>query len=455
MKDKNIITDYKKVHFIGIGGVSVSALAEYAIANGISVSGSDIKASEFTNRLKNLGATISEGHCAKNVRGAELVVYTVAIDENNCEFRYAKNKKLPLFTRSKFLGEIVNGYKNSVAVSGCHGKTTTSTMIASVLTCAKKDPTLFLGGESYDFRNFRLGKSDFLVAEACEYKKSFLDIKPKISVVLNIDDDHLDTYGNLEGVKKAFNQFIQGRIAVVNADDENCTELCNPCMVTFGIKKTANYYATDIKKDGDYYLFSLHAYSRRLGRVKLKTFGEHDIYNALATFATCDLLGISFSFIKQGLENFNGVKRRNEYLGLRNGVKYYADYAHHPKEIRATLSAHLTGDARTLIIFQPHTYSRTKLLLSEFIEVLKDKSPLIIYKTYPAREQYDEQGSASMLYKNLTKHGASGRYYAQNINELIRTIDQISCGVDKVLVLGAGDVYDKVKEIITTKAKKI
>ncbi|MBQ8426803.1 MAG: UDP-N-acetylmuramate--L-alanine ligase [Clostridia bacterium] len=430
--------------------MSVSALAEYSLAHGIKVSGSDLCQNFRTDKLKDLGANIKIGHTAKHLSRADAVVYTVATDENNSELRYAKKKKLPVFTRAEFLGEIIDEYKNSVAVSGCHGKTTTTAMIANVLICANKNPTVFLGGDSLPYGNFRLGKSDCVVAEACEYKKSFLNIKPKIAVVLNVGDDHLDTYGNVEGVIKAFNSFIGDSIAVVNADDENAKKVFNASTVNFGINNTAHYYATDIKRDGEFYSFTLNAYSRRYGRIKLKTLGKHNIYNALATFATCDLLGVSFSKIKKGLEEFCGVKRRNEYLGEKYGVKFFADYAHHPEELKATLSAYKENGQKILTVFQPHTYSRTKLLMSEFLHTLNGVNPLIICKTYPARELYDESGCAHKLYENLKKLGNENVYYADDDKSLFELIKRLCLNTDVVLILGAGDVYEKAVKLIET-----
>lgn len=445
MASINFISNFNKIHFVGIGGISMSALAEYAFLNGALVSGSDLTVCGKSNELIELGCDIKVGHSARNVRGASALVYTVATDNKNPEIRYANKKGIPVFSRGEFLGAIMNQYKNSVAVSGCHGKTTTTAMISSVLLCAGKDPTVFLGGEHYSFGNFRLGKSDYMVAEACEYKKSFLNLKPKISVVLNVGEDHLDTYGNLENVISAFNQFIGGGVAVVNADDINCKKVFNSCTVTFGINNSANYYATNIKFDGKHYSFTLNAHSKKYGRVKLKTLGKHNIYNALATFAVCDLLGVSFSFVKRGLEEFKGVKRRNEYLGNKFGVDFYADYAHHPVEITATVNALKESGERFFTVFQPHTYSRTKLLMAEFINSLKTLSPLIIYKTYPAREEFDKDGCALALYNKLKDNCDSEIYYVEEQSELLSAIEKCSKNDGKCLVLGAGDIYEKVK----------
>lgn len=448
MENCKFLSNFEKIHFVGVGGVSMSALANYSILNIKLVSGSDLNFSERTDKLSKLGCEIKIGHTAKNVRGADAVVYTVATDIDNPEIRYAKKKGIPIFARGEFLGSIMKEYKNSVAISGCHGKTTTTAMIASVMISAGKDPTVFLGGDHKDFGNFRLGKSDVAITEACEYKKSFLNIFPKIAVVLNIGDDHLDTYGSIEGVINAFSEFIGKGISVVNADDINARKVLNDCSVTFGINNTACYYATDIKFNGKFYSFNLNAYSKKYGRVTLKTLGKHNIYNALATFAVCDILGIEFSKIKKGLEEFRGVKRRNEYIGSRNGVDFYADYAHHPVEISATIGALKESGEKFFTVFQPHTYSRTKFLMSEFVDSLKNVNPIIIYKTYPAREEYDKDGSAFELFNNLEQAGAKEIYYADNENELISSIEKSSNGLNKGLILGAGDIYDKVKQFL-------
>jgi UDP-N-acetylmuramate--alanine ligase len=447
MRDNNFLCN-KKFHFVGIGGVSMSALAEYSHLNGAIVSGSDQVKSAKTDRLVNLGCKIYTGHRAKNVRDADAVIYTVATSNDNPEIRYAKKKGIPVYTRGEFLGSVMDRYENSVAISGCHGKTTTTAMIASVLISAGKDPTVFLGGDHYEFGNFRAGHSNFAITEACEYKKSFLNIRPKIAVVLNVGNDHLDTYGNIDEVISAFNKFIGNNFAIVNADDMNSKQVFNASTVTFGINNLACYRATQIKNQKGAYSFNLNAYSINRGRVKLKVLGYHNIYNALATFAVCDILGISFSHIKKGLEEFLGVKRRNEYLGKINGVEFFADYAHHPDEIKVMLDLYKQNGDNFLTVFQPHTYSRTKLLMDDFVCNLKRTNPLIIYDTYPAREKYDEDGSAHALYNMLREVGQEKVYYAQDEGRLIGLINECSVDVNRVLILGAGDVYEKIKKLL-------
>ena len=448
MKYCNFVSNFNKIHFVGVGGVSMSAICEYSKECGVSVSGSDMTSSNRTEKLKSLGCEIKIGHSSKNVRGADALVYTGATDDTNPEIRYAKKKRIPIFSRGEFLGGIISDYKNSVAVSGCHGKTTAMAMIANALIRAGKDPTVFLGGDDFDFGNFRLGNSDYLALEACEYKKSFLHFKPKIAVVLNVGDDHLDTYGNLDGIIDGFREFIGDSIAVVNADDENCKKVFNASTLTFGIENSAHYYATKIKFDGKFYSFVLNAYTKSYGRVKLKAEGRHNIYNALATFAVCDILGIPFDKIKNALENFNGIKRRNEYLGEKNGVKYFADYAHHPKELQAMIKVYDENKGEYITVFQPHTYSRTKYLMDDFVGVLKNQSPLIIYKTYPAREDFDADGSALKLYDELKNSGVKDVYYVNDEIELASVIERHAMNIDKVIIFGAGDIYEIVNSLL-------
>lgn len=436
----------KNIHFIGVGGVSMSALAEYSLKLGFKVSGSDIFASERTSRLLSLGCDISFIHQAKNVRSADAVVYSVAVSGENPELRYALKKQIPTFTRGEFLGKIINGYKNSIAVSGCHGKTTTTAMIANVLTFSGKDPTVFLGGDDYEFQNLRVGKSQVVVAEACEYKKSFLNLSPKISVVLNIGNDHLDTYGDMNELLRAFKEFSSSGISVINADDENAKKIIGSCSVTFGIDNTANYYATRLVSNNGFYSFTLNAHSKPLGRIKLGVQGKHNVYNALASFAVCDMMGVSVQKFIKAMENFKGVKRRNEFIGNLNGLNYYADYAHHPQELFAMLNTYRENLDKFITVFQPHTYSRTKLLMNDFVNVLRDVNPLIIYSTYPAREEFDIDGDAKSLYEKINKQNDSGVYYAQTPEKLKGIINELKDNKN-VVVLGAGDIYDIVNSL--------
>lgn len=441
MENAFSIKKYQRIHFIGIAGVSMNALARYLVFMGKTVSGSDLVDRAECDELRSLGVEVFIGHSKANVKGADLVVYSHAIDHNNPEISMAKKLNTPLISRSKLLGAIVSEFKNSIAVAGSHGKTTTTAMISRALAISGKDPTVFLGGEDRDFGNLKIGASSYAVIEACEFKRSMNDICPKIAVVLNVDNDHLDCYGDMDELSNAFKQFTDGRLNVVNADDKNCERVRNCSSVTFGIENRANYYAKNVKSDKDGYSFTACAYSRAYGKIKLKVLGKHNVYNALATIAVCSELGISFTKIKRALESFRDVGRRNEYLGKYLGHECYADYAHHPTEIKAINDALLEKYENFITIFQPHTYSRTRILMNDFVSVLKQTKPLIIYKTYPAREPFDELGSAERLAENLTNSGCEC-VYASNELELTDYIKRYATKNEKIIFLGAGNIYE-------------
>ena len=435
----------QKIHFIGIGGVSTSALAKHLLSKEITVSGSDINYNEYCFELENRGVKVYKHHKRNNLKGTTAVVYTGAINGKNIELKSAIAKGLPVIKRSQLLGAISNEYKNSVAVSGCHGKTTTTAMIANVLISAGVDPTVFLGGDSH-FGNYRLGKSQYAVLEACEYQKNFLDIPAKIKVVLNVDYDHPDTYENVEQTLNAFSQFIEDSIAVINADDIYSSQLFNDKTVTYGVEKLSTYMAKNISQGQNGYSFTVYKHGEKTCKINLNVLGKHNVYCALATFATCDLLGVPKNFIKIGLESFNGVKRRMEQIGEWCGKNAYADYAHHPKEITASISAFKEKEENFITVFQPHTYTRTKTLINEFVGALKDCTPLIIYNTFSARERALKGGKAIDLYEKLKGKTV---YYAKNLKQLHKIVEQLNG--KKIIFLGAGDLYQKIKKQINGK----
>lgn len=429
MKKDFMLSALKKIHFIGAGGVSMSGLMKWCLYSGITISGSDKARSEETDILEKLGAKIYIGHSAENLGDAEAVVYTSAVADENAELVAAKERGLPVIKRSELLGEILALYPRSVGVSGSHGKTTVTAMLWEILETAGEAPAVFLGGEYGERGNFCAGGSGngsgnggrvtkngsiagrdglgagkkFAVAEACEYKSNFLDLKPYIRIILNVDDDHLESFGGKAAEIAAFRKFAAGGISVVNADDEGATLAAGENSATFGINCPAIFTAKRVRRreGATGYSFTAYEYGRRLGRITLKASGRHNVYNALAALAAARLCGVSFSAIKTALSAFSGVKRRNEEIGEIFGLKVYADYAHHPSEIKATLAAKRELGRSPIVVFQPHTYSRTRLLKGEFIEVLGGEPRLIIYKTYPAREEYEEEGDAKTLYGEL------------------------------------------------------
>ena len=448
MKEKKLSLKNKKIHFIGICGASMSGLAMHLKNKGFCVTGSDLNPSGVKNLLEKQNITVFDKHEELNVSDCDAVIYSSAISQDNIELKFAKNKKIPIFSRSQLLGEIISEYKKSIAVGGSHGKTTTTAMIASILVLANKTPTVFLGGESLDFSNYIFGKGHFAVTEACEYKKNILDLSPYIAVVLNVDNDHLDCYKDMGELVETFKKFASGRLTFINADDKYAKEISNQSTVTFGVENIANYMAKDIKRNFVGYSFSVYAYSIKLGKINLPLMGKHNIYNALASIAVCDSLKIPFWQIKKALENFKGVKRRCEYLGKFSNCDCFADYAHHPEEIKATLCAFNEQNQPFAVVFQPHTYSRTKILMDEFVRVLKDLNDLIIYQTYSARESFDEDGSAKKLYDNLQESSKTEKCFVCTSEQLRQRLLITTKKYKRILFLGAGDIYDIAKEII-------
>ncbi|MBP5467218.1 MAG: hypothetical protein J6Y43_06640, partial [Clostridia bacterium] len=303
------------------------------------------------------------------------------------------------------------------------------------------NPTVFLGGERKTFGNFKSGGKAFAVAEACEYKRNFLDISPSIAVVLNIDNDHVDTFKDMADETAAFSHFVKNSLAVVNADDYYARSVFNSTTITFGIKRLATYSAKYVSK-GSCRAFTAYAYGRKLGRIHLKIAGEHNVYNALAAIAVSNELKVPFPIVKRTVEEFDGVNRRNEYLGDFLGVPCYADYAHHPTEISALLK---DKPEKTLAVFQPHTYSRTAKLLDGFVLALKKADGVIIYKTYPAREKFSASGDGKRLYSALSENYSGCLYYAGGYGTLLKQLKAHAKEFEKIIFIGAGDIYGVAK----------
>ncbi len=438
MKSKFVLKNGVKIHFIGIGGVGMSALAKYCKTAGALVSGSDIAQSATTDDLQNSGINIFIGHDRKNAKGADVIVYNSAISENNPEYQFAKDNNKTLVSRSELLAAIEKEHNYSIAVSGCHGKTTTTAMLAHIFIKANKRPVCFIGGEDKTYGNFVSGDGVF-ITEACEYKKNFLRLSPDIAVVLNIDNDHLDCYGNMEKIKSAYKKFISGRKSVINADDKNAVSISDISSITYGITQPAVYRAKNID-DTDGIKFSLYVNGSYRTKIKLSISGKHNVYNALAAIACATEYGISLGVIKTALANFNGIYRRQDVLGVKKETIIEADYAHHPNEISAVLKS---GD---FVVFQPHTYSRTKLLMGEFVNVLKQYDCVII-PTYAARENYDVDGSGYALYQQLKQVGNC--VYADTKEKLFDLLDKKVGLYKRIMFLGAGDIYEYAKGYLT------
>lgn len=441
--------NYKHIYFIGIGGISMSGLALVLLDKGYTVSGSDAKASAITDLLMDSGVSVIIGQTAANITGdIDAVVYTAAISADNEELLAAKNQGLPLIPRSKLLGLIMEQFKNSVAVAGTHGKTTTTSMISQILINADRDPTVSIGGIAPSFNgNTRIGASDFFVAEACEYTNSFLELYPMVGTVLNIELDHIDYFKNMDEIRKSFQGFIANinpeGAAVINDEIDNIEALAGGrTVITYGFSKTSDWYADNLSNTANTTDFDLYHKGALLGRASLYLPGKHNVSNALAACATCHFLGVPYDTIINAIKDFSGTQRRFELKGSHDGFTIFDDYAHHPSEIKATLGA--TRDrcesGSIWCVFQPHTFSRTKAFLTEFSESFDAADHVIITDIYAAREQDPGDISAKDLYEKMKARGADVSYIASFDEIQARLAAQCKPG-DVVLTMGAGDIY--------------
>ncbi|MCX7885167.1 MAG: UDP-N-acetylmuramate--L-alanine ligase [Caloramator sp.] len=439
----------KRVHFIGIGGISMSGLAEILIDYGYNVSGSDRTSSKLTEKLNKLGAKIYIGHDASNVHGADIVVYTAAVKEDNPELVEAKKLNLLVMDRAEFLGQIMKKFKKGIAVSGTHGKTTTTSMISLMLLDANLDPTIMVGGEVDAIGgNVRPGKSPYFVTEACEYKKSFLKFYPYIGIILNIDADHLDCYKDIDEIHETFLNFaklIPNKGCLIGCSEDkrimNIMDKVSCNKITYGIN-SGNFTASNIVYDEmGYPSFKTFYNGEFFYDFKLSIPGEHNVLNALSAIACCNFLGVDKNTMFQSLLNFKGTHRRFEKKGESNGITVIDDYAHHPTEIKATLKAAKNYPHRKLYcIFQPHTYSRTISLFEEFASAFNDVDKLILTDIYAAREKDTGMVSSKMLCDAICKSGVDAEYI-KSFDEIVNYIKDNLIEGDLLITMGAGDVY--------------
>ncbi len=439
------------LYFIGIGGISMSALALLFQSKGCRVSGTDIRQSPMTERLEKEGITVHIGHSAENITDdVSLVVYTAAIKGDNPELSAAREKKIPTMDRAHLLGEVMAEYHYSVAVAGTHGKTTTSSMVSEILLAADTDPTITIGGILPTIgSNLKIGHSPYFVAEACEYFDSFLQFKPLIGVILNIEADHLDYFKNLENIRHSFHSFAcqipaDGILilpaAVSHPEEITASLACK--WETFGIDEPANWQAKDIRHTSDgFSIFSLYYQGENLGEITLQIPGEHNICNALAACAAAHFLGLSFEDMARGLRHFHGTDRRFQKKGETDGVLVIDDYAHHPTEIRATLSAAKEiAQGKIWCVFQPHTYSRTKFLFDDFGNAFRDADHIIIADIYAAREAKDDSITAQMLAERIQSTGKDAAYVG-DFSQILSHLHTHCQAGDLLLTVGAGDIY--------------
>lgn len=438
------------IHFIGIGGISMSGLAHIAMQRGYKVTGSDREASDITQELEKSGAKIFIGHNGDNVKGADLVVHTAAVKADNPEMQAAQKSGIRLIDRAEFLGALMPGYKNAVGVSGTHGKTTTTSMLAHALIYAEKDPTISVGGKlDLIGGNIKIGGKDYFVTEACEYTNSFLKFFPTIALITNIEEDHLDFFSGIEEIRESFRKFAyltkgKGQVVALGSDEnirialKDADELD---IITYGIGKDYDYHTEDIVYNAGYPSFDVYKGDKKLCSVKLNVPGEHNVLNTLATIAVCDLLGIDQNTAARGIETFKGTHRRFEKKGFtEKGAIVLDDYAHHPTEIKATLKAAKAFEhGKIYCIFQPHTYSRTRTLWNEFTDAFFDADELILTHIYAAREKFDGVTKPEDLAEDIRKKGVDAKYI-DNFEDIAKYIRENAENGDIVFTMGAGDV---------------
>ena len=456
------LSEVKQVHCIGIGGIGLSAIAEILLSRGISVSGSDSKETEITDRLIKRGAKLYLGHRAKNIGEADIIVYSAAAPMDNPEIMAAKEKGLPVLTRAELLGQLMKDAENSIAVAGAHGKTTCTSMISLILKNAEKEPTILVGGNLPEIGgNVRVGSNDFFITEACEYMDSFLSLAPKYAVILNIDSDHLDYFKDIDHIVRSFDTFANSvtEDGAVFAFDANpfvgsiIKDLEKRC-ITFGFHENCNYRAEDIQFGSDGFpSFSIRVDGEPLCRISLKVPGEHNIANALAAAACTITMGIDLRIIISTLESFTGTQRRFDLLGLTtNGVKVVDDYAHHPTEITATIkAAKNVPHERMWIIFQPHTYTRTLALHDDFAEALASADKIVLAEIYAAREKNTHNISAySIMEKMKAIDPAQEVWFLPTFDEISEFVLANAKPDDLVITMGAGDIYKVGEQILET-----
>ncbi len=439
------------IYFVGIGGISMSGLAEILANAGFHVSGSDMRPSPITEMLEQQGIQVILGQRAENITSdIDCVIFTSAIKEDNPEYIAVKSLNIPSLSRAQLLGQIMNNYKTPIAVSGTHGKTTTTSMISEILLKADTDPTLSIGGILKSISgNIKVGGSDLFVTEACEYTNSFLSFNPKIGIILNVEEDHLDFFKDIHEIRQSFRQFAELLPAdgtlIINADIEHYQEITNglSCnIVTYGMVKGASmYYPENIHYDTYAHpTFSLHSPISAVREFTIKTPGDHNVSNAIAAIALADILNIDTPHIARALREFEGTNRRFEYKGSIGGVTIIDDYAHHPTEITATLNVAQNYPHKNLwCVFQPHTYTRTKAFLHEFAEALSISDYIILADIYAARETDTLGISSEILQKEIQDLGHECLYFP-SFDEIENYLLENCNEGDLLITMGAGDV---------------
>jgi UDP-N-acetylmuramate--alanine ligase len=452
---------YQHIHFVGIGGIGMSGIAEVLLNLGYHVSGSDVRRSPVTDRLEKLGACVFEGHSAANVEGAQVVVTSTAVRPDNPEVVEAVRRQIPVIPRAEMLAELMR-LKYGVAIAGSHGKTTTTSMTAAVLDRAGVDPTVVVGGRVNTLgSNAKLGRGDFMVVEADESDKSFLKLSPTIAVVTNIDLEHLDFYRDIEEIRSYFVQFVNKTpfygAVIICLDDQNIQMIIPQItrrVITYGLRAQAEISAGDVRISRENFGsdFAVRRKGEELGRIKLNVPGEHNVCNALAAASVGLELDVDFNLIADGLESFRGTERRFQIKGLvdaeRGGILVVDDYGHHPTEIRATLAAAKTSGRRLVVLFQPHRYTRTAALLEDFARSFYDADVVLLTDIYAASEDPIPGVTSQALLEAIEKFGHRNARYVGGVEQGKQSLLEAAQPGDLVMTLGAGNIWRAGEEFL-------
>lgn len=457
----------KKVHLIGIGGSMMSGIAGILINNDVNVSGSDFKESKALNTVRKMGASVKGEHHGDNIFDQDLVVYTAAIKQDNPEIIKAKELNIPLMTRSQFLGHLMDNFTDSVGIAGTHGKTSTTSMLTSIAIESGLDPTVLVGAHIPTIdSNYRVGSTEVMVVESCEYSRSFLDFPPRIAVLLNIEEDHVDCYKNIDEVKEAFKTYVskvkENGFIVANADDDNIIEILKETdknVITFGIDKGA-YRAKDLTVNEDgFYNFNFYEGNNLLFNVQMPVTGKFNIYNIMAASIAAMILGAENEKIKEGILAYKGVDRRLQELGTLNGIRFIDDYGHHPTEVKVALETVKNYKHNKLfVVEQPHTFSRLHHFFNDFTEVFDGADHLILLPVFAAREIDTKLTSSNLLGDAIRKRGTVPCTNVESYEEAAQFILENAKEGDVVLLVGAGEgykVFDILKEDKRIKEKEI
>ena len=446
------IKKYNKIHMVGIGGVSMSGIAEILVNWGFTVTGSNNVENENTKKLEKAGIKVFIGHNAENVVGSDVVVHTAAVKDDNIELKTAKNLGIPTVERADFLGEITRCFSDTITIAGTHGKSTTTSMVSLCFLEANQDPSIQVGADlSQIDGNYKVGNSEHFIIESCEYVESFLKFSPKSEIILNIDNDHLDYFKTFENVKNAFVKYVKllpdDGILVVNGDDKNCLDLpqyTHAKALTYGItNKNVDFFAVNIVFDNDGFPeFDVYSHDKFYERIKLHVPGMHNVLNALGCIALCNEYGLSSTDIKNGLSKFTGVGRRFEFKGKVNNASVYDDYGHHPTEIVATAKALMNKKYnQSWVVFQPHTYSRTKLLMDDFAKALLNFDNIILLDIYAARESNTYNVSSEDLANKIKTLGKNA-LFIKDFDECVSYLKSHVHENDIIITQGAGTVTE-------------